>query len=65
MKIPFFFFENGRITRYLSCVHHEMRDVFSAAVPRNNFSFCFLGGVLKACIIVGRCCLRSRNVITV
>jgi hypothetical protein len=59
------FLENGRITRHLSCVHDEMRDVFSAAVPRNNFSFCFLGGVLKACKIVGRCCFGSRNVITV
>jgi hypothetical protein len=40
MKIPFFFFENGRITRHLSCVLDEMRDVVSAAVPR-NFSFLF------------------------
>jgi hypothetical protein len=34
------FFLNGRITRHLSCVLDEMRDVVSAAVPRNNFSFC-------------------------
>jgi hypothetical protein len=52
MKIPFFFWENRRITRHLICVLDEMKDVVSAAVPRNNFSFCFFGGILKACKIV-------------
>jgi hypothetical protein len=64
MKIPFFF-QNGRITQHLSCVLDQMRDVVSAAVPRNSFSFCFFGGILKACKIVGRSCFRSRNVITI
>jgi hypothetical protein len=65
MKIPVFFFENRRITRQLSCVLDEMKDVVSAVVPRNNFSFCFFGGILKACKIVGRSCFRSLNVIIV
>jgi hypothetical protein len=30
-----FFFENRRINRHLSCVLDEMKDVVSAAVPRN------------------------------
>jgi hypothetical protein len=27
---------NGKITRYMSCGHDEMRDVVSAVVPRND-----------------------------
>ncbi len=56
-----------KITRHMSCGHNEMRDVVSAAVPRNDnpfFSLLF-GGVLKPCKIVGRCCCRSRSVLTV
>jgi hypothetical protein len=34
---------NGEITLHQNCVHDEMRDVVSAAVPRKNFLFCFLG----------------------
>jgi hypothetical protein len=42
---------NGKITRYMSCGHDEMRDVVSAAVPRNDnpSSFFSFGGVLKTC----------------
>jgi hypothetical protein len=32
---------NSKITRYMSCGHDEMRDVVSAAVPRNEQPFCF------------------------
>jgi hypothetical protein len=57
---------NGKITRYMNCGHDEMRDVVSAAVPRNdNPSFLFFGGVLKTCKIVGRFCYRSRSVLPV
>jgi hypothetical protein len=57
---------NGKITPYMSCGHYELRDVVSAVVPRNdNFFLGFFGGVLKACKIVGRCCCRSRSVLTV
>jgi hypothetical protein len=56
---------NGKITRHLSCVHDEMRDGISATVPRNNILFCFLGGVLKGCKIVGRCRCKNLSVTTV